>query len=204
MTLLVAAAVGAAVLAAGFAVQAAALPAPHRGALVLARAASWLNRYRFVESAFTVEGHRTVRGRCLEGWFPAGGTELRRGTVLHFGRTGTIASLDGRPLQIAGIAPNARLAVLRLELAGCPRLLGPAIASFAQSLPDVRVERVTVAGRPAIGFALPLQHGRLEVYVTPLTNKPIALHLTNRFLDGRSLIRLAPLTPALRAAFARR
>jgi hypothetical protein len=206
VTVLVAAAVGAAVLGAGWTVQAAALPAPDRADLIAARAAAWLSGYRFVESVFAVGGRRAVRARCLESWVPATGGGLQRGTVLHFGRTGTIVLPEQGVLQVLGIAhrePSA-LTVAQLELAGCPRRLSHMLEVYTQSIPDLHIKRVTVADRPAIGFALPLGSGRMEIYVTPRTYRPIALALTAGPYTGHSLIRLTQLTPALLRTFGAR
>jgi hypothetical protein len=206
VTLLVAATVGAAVLGAGWTVQAAALPAPDRADLIVARAAGWLSGYRYVESVFAVGGRRAVRAQCLQTWVPANGGGLQRGTVLHFGRTGTIVVPDGGVLQIRGVAHGepSPLAVAQLQLAGCPSRLGHMIEAFTQSLPDVHIKRVTVADRPAIGFTLPLGSSRMEIYVTPRTYRPIALSLTTGRYTGHSLIRLTQLTPALQRTFGNR
>jgi len=203
VTLLAAAAIGAAVLGVGWTVQAAALPAPERAELVVARAALWLSRYRFVESAFAVGGSPAVRAQCLDGWISSSRAGSGRGTALHFGRSATIVSLQGRPLEVLGMArrERSRLAAVQLELAGCPRLLASAISTDLQSPHGIRLERDTVADRPAIGFDVPLNSGSMEVYVTPRTYRPIALSLTAGRLAGRSRIRLTHLTPALLTAF---
>jgi hypothetical protein len=207
VTLLVAAAVGAAVLGTGWTVQAASLPAPERGELVVARASTWLSRYRLVDSEFAVDGRPAVRAQCLEGWFPPGRTAgARRGTILHFGRHGTIVALEGRKLAVLGVArPEApRLALAQLELGGCSRLLSHAIETDLQSLRRVRIERATVDDRPAVRFVVPLKLGRILVYVTPRTYRPIALSITLGTLHGRSLLRLTRATPALLTRFAAR
>jgi hypothetical protein len=206
VTLLVAAAVGAAVLGAAWAVQAAALPAPDRADLIVARAAQWLSRYRFVESVFAVGGRRAVRARCLQSWVPATRGRTQRGAVLHFGRTGTIVAPEGGARRVLGVAHGeaSPLAVAQLELAGCPRLLSHVIEAYTQSLPDIRIRRSTVAGRPAIGFGLPLERGRMEIYVTPRTYRPIALSLAAGRYSGHSLIHLMQLTPVLLRTFSGR
>jgi hypothetical protein len=203
VTLLAAAAVGAAVLGVGWTVQAAALPAPERADLIAARTASWLSRYRFVESAFSVGGGPAVHAQCMQGWFSAGRRGLQPGSVLHFGRSAAVVALEGRTLEVLGMAhrERPRLAVVQLELAGCPRLLARTIAAALQSPPGIRIERATVAERPAIAFTVTVKRGRLEVYVTPRTYRPIALSLTAGRFTGRSRIRLTRLTPALLAAF---
>jgi hypothetical protein len=203
VTLLVAAAVGAVVLGAGWAVQAAVLPAPDRADLIVARAALWLSRYRFVESVFAVGGRRAVRAQCLERWIPAKHGSARRGAVLHFGRTGTIVAPEGGARQVLGVARGEppQLAVAQLELSGCARPLSQMIEAYTQSLPDIRIRRVTVADRPAIGFGLPLERGRMEIYVTPRTYRPIALSLAAGRYSGHSLIRLMQVTPLLLRRF---
>jgi len=184
-------------------VQAAALPAPERADLIAARAASWLSRYRFVESAFAVGGSPAVRAQCMQGWFSAGRRAAQSGTVLHFGRHATVVALEGNTVEVLGVAQGERprLAVVQLELAGCPRLLARAIATALQSPPRIRIERATVADRAAIAFDVPLKHGRMEIYVTPRAYRPIALSLTAGRFTGRSRIRLTRLTPALLTAF---
>jgi hypothetical protein len=203
VTLFAAAAVGAAVLGVGWTVQAAALPAPERAELVVARTALWLSRYRFVESAFAVGGNPAVHAQCLDGWFRAARSGSERGTELRFGKSARIVALEGRPLEVLGMArrERPRLAVVQLELAGCPRLLTHAVSADLQSPHGVRLERATVADRPAIGFDVPLKRGGMEVYVTPRTYRPIALSLTAGRFAGRSRIRLTHLTPALLTAF---
>ena len=202
MTLLTAAAVAAAVLGVGWTLQAAALPAPERADLVVARAAAWVSRYRFVESAFAIRGGPASRAQCLQGWFSTGGRRSQRGAKLHFGRHATVLALEGRTLEVLGVAngERLRLAVVQLELAGCPRLLSHTIATALQSS-GVRIERATVGDRPAIAFGVALRRGRLEVYVTPRTYRPIALSLTEGRFSGHSRIRLTHLTPALLTAF---
>ena len=91
------------VLGVGWTVQAAALPPPERAELVVARAALWLSRYRFVVSAFAVGGSPAIHAQCLEGWFSTGRSGSGRGTALHFGRSATIVSLQGRTLEVLGV-----------------------------------------------------------------------------------------------------
>ncbi|HWX09016.1 MAG TPA: hypothetical protein VNY33_03470, partial [Gaiellaceae bacterium] len=81
VTLLVAAAIGAAVFGVSWTVQAAALPAPERADLIAAHADSWLARYRFVESSFAVNGAPAIHGGCLQGWFPLSQGRSDTGTV---------------------------------------------------------------------------------------------------------------------------
>ena len=69
VTLGVAGALVAAVLGAGLLVQKAALPSPSPATLAAVRAATWLQRYRLVDSTFSIGGGRTVRGQCLQDWF---------------------------------------------------------------------------------------------------------------------------------------
>ncbi|HVA30793.1 MAG TPA: hypothetical protein VMU58_05955 [Gaiellaceae bacterium] len=203
LTLLVAAAVGAAVLGAGWAVQAAALPAPERADLVAAHAASWLSRYRFVVSAFAVGGEPAVHAQCLQGWFSPDGRAKRPGMVLHFGRHAAVVALAGRPLDVLAVpgGEHARLAAVQLALAGCPHLVSREIVAALDSQRGIRSERATVADHPAIALDVPVEHGRMQVYVTPRTYRPIAISLDLSRFSGRGRIRLTPLTPALLTAF---
>jgi hypothetical protein len=203
VTLLVAAAVAVSVLASGWAAQVAALPTPERADLIAAHAASWLSRYRFVESAFSVGGAPASHAQCLEGWFPAGRRGTEHGMLLHFGRDATVVALEGHRLEELGVPGGERpqLAVVQLELAGCPRLLARRIAAALNSRPGVRIERASVADRPAIAIRVPVKRGRMVVWVTPRTYRPIALSLTLSRFTGHSRIHLTRLTPALLAAF---
>lgn len=181
-------------------VQAAALPAPERGDLIAARAASWLSRYRLVESAFAIDGAPAIHAGCLQGWFPASLGQSDPGTVLHFGRRhATIAALAGHKLSVTGVRhrERPRTALALLELAGCARVLGHDIAALLQTQAKVHIERATVTDQPAIGIRVPVKHGRMVVYVTPRTYRPIAVSLTDANVTGRSRIRLTRLTPTL-------
>jgi len=203
VTLLVATAVGATVLAAGWTVQAAALPAPERADLIAAHTASWFARYRFVESAYSIAGAPAVRAQCLQGWFAAGRRGSRPGTVLHFGRQATIIALSGRRLEVLGVphGERPRLAMVQLLLSGCPRLLATSVAAALNTGHGARIERADVAGHPAIAFSVPLSFGSMLVYVTPRTYRPIALSLESPRFNGHSRIRLTRFTPALKSAF---
>ena len=118
MTLGAALSVAAAALAAGLLVQRVALSEPDSATFSALRAATWLSRYRLVDSTFSVNGGATVHGRCLQDWFVADGRR-RRGAVLRLDdglvvldvrpHTLTVAGGDGgRALGRAPRAPRAR------------------------------------------------------------------------------------------------
>lgn len=198
VTLLVALAVGAAVLGTGWAVQSAALPAAARADVIAAAASTWFSRYRLVVSRFRIGSSRPVRATCLRGWFPAPDGKLAPGTLLRFGRTSILAS-DGRVTRAprARRTPRSRLAAVRLALAGCPRFFARRIAALIQSGPRLVVERTVLTGRPVLALRIPSHRLRLRLYLTPLTYRPVAVSARAGRLAGVSRIQLTRLTPTL-------
>jgi hypothetical protein len=198
VTLLLAVAVGAAVLGAGWLAQSAVLPAPARADMIAAAASTWLSRYRLVVSRFRIGSSGPVQATCLQGWFAEPDGTLAPGTLLRFGRTSILAS-DGRTTQVprAPRAARSRLLVVRLALAGCPRFLARRVVALIQSGPRPPIERTVLSGRPVIALRIGTRGLRLRLYLQPLTYRPIAVSASDGGLMGVSEIRLTRLTPTL-------
>jgi hypothetical protein len=154
----------AAMVAGGWAVQAAALPGPARADRVAADASVWLHDYRLVVDVFHVDHHR-VEGACLRGWFPGpGGVKSRR----------SLLSLRSRETR------DRRL----MALAGCSGKLAQVLAGAAQNLRHLRVERSFAANQPAVALRLGTRHDeRLTLYVSPATYRPLVAVVER---DGRT------------------
>jgi len=174
--LAIAAALAAAVVLGGFGLERIGLPRAGKGNEAAAKAAEWLLRYRLTSSSFDAGG-RVLRGHCLHGWFdgPNGrdehGTELVLGGLTADGRNGLAVAARGPTLAV-------------LELAGCPDVLGPKVASYA------------IAGtvsRALVGNVLALGLGRMRLLVAAHSDRPLGVALG----DVRSTLRLTPMTPAL-------
>jgi hypothetical protein len=198
VTLVVAATIGGGVLAAAWSLQAAALPVPERADFVAARAAGWFLQYRLVESAFRVGTGPLIHGSCLQGWFPTRAGP-QRGTVLRLDNGTSIVAVRPHHVDVVGAARplSARRVLVDLELAGCPRIVGPRIAQQLQNGPRERTERAYAAGRPALALRVPTMVTRIVVYLAPKTIRPVAVAVRSGRLSGYSRIRLTPLTPAL-------
>ena len=198
VTVLVAGAVAAIVLGLGWLVQSAFLPAPARADVIAADASTWLSRYRLTESTLKIGNYPSSHATCVEGWFPAPGGGIAPGTVLRFDRS-RIVEIRGRTTQVpaAGALTRPRVTVLRVALAGCPRILARRIAGRIDSGAKLRIERASVADRPALALPISLHGLQLRVYLTPLTHRPIAVSADADGLVGESRIRLTTLTPSL-------
>src|SRR5436190_24275936 len=64
--------VAAVVAGAGWGIQRAGLRTPPKGELIAAKAVGVLLRYRYLESDVQVDGRKTRRAACLQGWQPRG------------------------------------------------------------------------------------------------------------------------------------
>lgn len=198
-SLLAALVMGAMAFGAGWAVQAGVLPAPQRTAVIAARAAAWLDRYRLVDSTFSIGRGSSVHATCAQTWFPTAAGSSARGTVLRLGSGSTVVTLQPHDLDVLGRRHREPLWVTRaqLELAGCPRLLADTIAGAAQSLGRVSVSPGRAMGRHVLLLHVLTRPRRLIVYLASRTGEPIGLSITDRGWHGHSLIRLARVTPTL-------
>lgn len=199
MTLFVALATGSAVLGMGWGVQAAVLPLPRRGALVASHTAAWLLRYRLVESTFSIGKGPAVPATCTETWFRSPDGLADRGVVLRMGKGRGIVTLRPRHLDVIGAPRGQARWVPRaeLELAGCSRLLADQIVAAVQSAHKPRLTAPVESGRALLALHLRSAPLKLVVLVARLTDRPVGLEVAGRTYVGRSVLRLARVTPAL-------
>lgn len=197
VTLVVAAAASGAVGAVAWRLQASGLPQPRHANLVAARATAWLLQYRLVESSFRVGRGPLLHGSCLQGWFPTRFGVLR-GTVLRLDDGTSILAIRTHRVDVEGARRplSPRSILVELELAGCPRIIGPRLGELAQNRPGLRLHRATVDGEAALALRVPTRLSRIVVYLQPGTYRPTALSVRSGPLRGHSRIRLTRLTPA--------
>ncbi len=133
MTLGVALSVAVAALAAGLLVQRVALSEPDSATFSALRAATWLSRYRLVDSTFSVNGGPTVHGQCLQDWFVVAGRR-RRGAVLRLDNGVDVLDVPPHTLTVSGgtAADRAVAPLVLLELGGCTRFLERRVETLAQ------------------------------------------------------------------------
>lgn len=168
MTAAVALAVGAGALAAGWSVEASALPSPPSADRMTVDSLVVLQHHLFVASALRIDGGRTMQASCIRGWFP------RHGTLLTVTGGARVFSRARHPRVTARQEAE-------LELAGCPRVLAPAVASLLQSGVRARAKRVWLGG-PAIALRI----SQITLYVTPKHFVPIGVGIRAPALSGRS------------------
>jgi hypothetical protein len=192
VTLGVAGAVVAAVLGAGFAIQRTALRSPPPASQAALRAATWLERYRLVDSTISLDGGPVVRGRCLQDWFHAEGRR-RRGAVLHLDDGYVLVAVPPHTLEPSGgtAATRAASPLVLMELAGCPRVLARRVQTLAQ-----RRQGLTLARGNALSFDL--KGTRVTLLLAPDSYKPIGVRLVAPGASGSSRIRFTPVTTRLR------
>jgi hypothetical protein len=198
-TLLAALVVGATAFGAGWVVQAEALPEPQPAAVIAARAAEWLYRYRLAVSTFSLGAGPPVHATCVQTWFPGPGGDSDRGTVLRLDGGSTVITVLRHKLEVFGRrhGQGALLTQAQLVLAGCPRLLGDTIARAAQSGRGVSVSLGRTMGQG--GLLLRVSNGErlLIVHLAAHTGEPIGLSLPGRAVHGHSVIRLTRVTREL-------
>lgn len=198
-TLLVACWIAVGALVAAWSVEAAGLPAPEHADLVGARTTGWLMRYRYAESTIHIRHLPTLRGRCLQGWFPGPYGRERRGTLLSLSNGETLLAIPSHRVVVDGARrsqPSA-LSLIELQLAGCPRILGRRLARVVQSDLRLHALRAFVDGGPAVALRMSRSHPRLTLYVRPLTDEIVGVSATGRRYSGRSAVRLTRLTPGV-------
>jgi hypothetical protein len=168
-TAAIAAAVVAAIVAGGWAVQALGLPKPAPGDVAAVAAARWLGRYRLAGSAFRLDG-RSVRGQCFHGWFDSPSGRDVRGTLLELS-DGTIVR-DVPPHDLHAVHMRRLSPLVSLELAGCTDVLAPRVADFALTN-TIRIRDAQFAGHRALALRL----HRLTIFVAPKTFAPLGIQL---------------------------
>lgn len=189
------------VIASGWALQAGALPPPKPAARVAADASVWFHEYRFAVDVFHFE-HRRVEGACVRGWFRRRNRSKVRGSLLSF-RAGPILRVTGkRHVSVVAARGRRRFSPRLLAAdAGCSRMLAGTLAAAAQGAARLTTERAFAANRPAI--ALELQRSRevrLTVFVSPRTERPLVAFVD---LDGRKITARIYLQRATREVLAR-
>ena len=189
------------VAAAGWALQAAALPPPKPAARVSADASTWLHEYRLAVDVFHFE-HRRFKGACVRGWFAGPKGEQVRGSLISL-ENGPILRVSGRQ-HVSIVAPR-RLSRFPPGLlaadAGCTGLLARALGAAAQGGGRLSTERSYAANRSAV--ALKLERGReerLTLYVSPRTDRPLVSFVD---LDGRKITARVYLQPVTRRVLER-
>jgi hypothetical protein len=196
VTLGVAGVVVAAVLGAGWLVQRTALPSPAPATLAAVRAATWLQRYRLVDSSFSIGGGPVVHGQCLQDWFQTGGRR-NRGAALRLDDGFVLLAVQPHTLVSRGgsTAERSLSPLVLMELGGCPRVLARRLDTVAQ-----QHRGVTLANN-ALTFAL--KATRVTLTLEPGTGKPLALRVVTRDTEGTSHIRFATVTTRVRQLLSR-
>jgi hypothetical protein len=199
VTLLAALTVGATAFGAGWVVQAAALPEPRPAAVIAARAAEWLYRYRLAVSTFSIGAGRPVHATCVQTWFPTPGGDSDRGTLLRLDGGSTVITVLQHKLEVRGRRHGQRALLTRAQLilAGCPRLLGDTIGGAAQSGRGVSISLGRTIGHGVLLLRVSTGKRLLIVHLAEHTGEPIGLSLPGRAVQGHSVIRLARVTPEL-------
>jgi hypothetical protein len=156
-----------------------AIPRPTAGELAGVLAERWLVRHLAVDSRGTLPDRRPFAATCVTSWIgPARYVPHReRGSLIlsRPNRQYVIVRSEvlrrARSLADVDAKPDAALA----ELAGCPSSLAKGLGdALVKRLPlDIRVVRIF--GRRALRFVITQQ--RLDLYVDPATDAPVALHL---------------------------
>lgn len=193
----VAGAVVLAVLGAGFLVQRVALKEPPHASDAALRAAAWLERYRLVDSTFSLDGAPAVRGRCLQDWFYAAGRR-RRGAVLRLDDGLTVLAVPPHTLTVTGgtAAERATSPLVLLELGGCPRVLARRVQTLAQQRRGLTLRHGSLA--------FDLKATRVTLALDPRSGAPIGIRIGTHGADGVSRIRFAKVTTRIRAQLLRK
>ena len=191
MTLGTAAVVVAAVLGLSFVVQKATLHAPSQATLAAIRSATWLERYRLVDSTITLDNGRVMHGRCLQDWIVEGGRR-RRGAVLRLDGGYVLLAVPPHTLSATGgsAATQAMSPLVLMELAGCPRVLARRLQTLAQERRGLRL------ANDQLSFGL--KGTRLTLMLAPRTGAPTGVKLVAPTARGASRIRFTPVTTQLR------
>ena len=195
VTLGVAAALTAAVLGAGFGVQKALPTAPHTSQTAI-RAAKWFERYRLVESTFTLGDGPTVHGTCLQDWFVLGG-HRRRGAALRLDSGFVLLAVPPHTLQSRGgtVVQSAIPPLVLLELGGCPRVLARRLSTLA-----AEHRGLTESGNT---LAFDLKGTRVTLTLQPRTGLPVLVRVVTSAATGISHIRFTAVTTQRRRELAR-
>jgi hypothetical protein len=195
-TIGVAGALLAAILGAGFAVQRATLPTPPHASDVALRAATWFQRYRLVESEFTLANGPTMHGTCLQDWFAIDG-HRRRGAALRLDSGFVLLAVPPHTLEARGgtVVQSATPPLVLLELGGCPRVLARRLATLAMQRSGLRLAHNKLT--------FTLKATRVTLTLAPHTGMPVALAVVARDAAGSSQLRFTAVTTRIRQELAR-
>ena len=195
VTLGVAGALTAAVLGAGYAVQKA-LPVPPSTSRTALRAATWFERYRLVESTFTLADGPTVHGTCLQDWFTVSG-HRRRGAALRLDSGFMLLAVPPHTLEARGgtVVQSATPPLVLLELGGCPRVLARRLSTLAS-----RHRGLTQSGNT---LAFDLKGTRVTLTLDQHSGRPLGLRVVTSASTGVSHIRFTAVTTQRRRELAR-
>jgi hypothetical protein len=185
VSVVVAFAGAAGVIASGWALQAAALPSPKPAAQLAADASVWFHEYRLGIDVFHFQ-HRRIKGACVTTWGRRQNNRKVRTSVLAFS-SGPILRVSGKRHVSVLVARRGRRfppALLAAD-AGCSRLLSGALTTAAQNGGHITTERSYAANRPAIALEVQLgREERLTVFVSPRTERPLVAFVD---LDRRKI-----------------
>jgi hypothetical protein len=189
------------VIASGWALQAGALPPPMPAARVAADASDWFHEYRLAVDVFHFE-HRRFEGACVRGWLRRRNGSKVRESLLSF-TAGPILRVSGKR-HVSVVARRRRRqfppALLAAD-AGCSRMLAGTLAAAAQGVGHLTTERVFAANRPAVALELQLsREKRLTVFVSPRTDRPLVAFVD---LDARKITARIYLQRATRGVLGR-
>jgi hypothetical protein len=196
VTLGVAGALVAAVLGAGVLVQKTALPSPAPATLAAVRAATWLQRYRLVESTFSIGGSPAVHGQCLQDWFRVG-ARRNRGAALQLDDGFVLLAVQPHTLVSRGgsAAERALSPLVLMELGGCPRVLARRLDTLAQQRRGLTLEDNELRFN--------LKATRVTMTVEPRSGRPVALRVVTRDTKGTSQLRFTTVTTQVRRLLSR-
>jgi len=162
------------VVASSWALQAAALPPPKPAARVAADASVWLHDYRLAVDVFHFD-HRRVKGACIRGWFPRRHEAKARASLLSFEAGPVLRVSPKRSVPVTSPRRGRRFPPPKLAAdAGCSRLLASVLGAAAQSGGNLSEERAFAANRPAVALEMRRgRHERLTLFVSPRTDHPL-------------------------------
>ena len=182
--------------AAAWGLQAATLPRPTHGQLLAADAVRWLTLYRRSSGVERLDGGRTLRSTCIQGWFAPDGTgPLEHGSALELADAERVLAVEH---HLGVLEPSRRAEprfapLVELELAGCPHVLAMRIGAVLAAHRAVGVWPTSVLARPAIALRFHTRLSEILLYVTPRTREPIAVRVNAPHVSGFGSFRLAPL-----------
>jgi hypothetical protein len=162
------------VIASGWALQAAALPAPKPAARIAADTSVWFREYRLAFDVFHFH-HRRIKGACVSTWFRRPDERKVRTSLLSFSSGPVFRVYSRRRISVVAARRRRRFPPAQLAAdAGCSRLLAGALAAAAQNAGHLTTERSYAANRAAIALELRLgRRERLTIFVSPRTDRPL-------------------------------